>query len=296
MKKNFNDPRGGMIIFLGVLLAALWLAIAYSAYEESKRVKYDVCIKPGAVTYGTRSTAVMPTVSVQTHRTHAPMVSGGTIRSYAYSGHASMSRTSSGAGYRLHTTSSATVHTISSGGGGGGGSVGTSSGGSSSRSISYSTGSVSMPTLAMATPSRSSYSVSSLRSSIADAASSMIPSTATVDMSGNSSVSLPGRSIRRAKPTWDGDNDGDEYTDPDDGTIWTWSEEAEGWVNTTPIGTKRYDSERGCMVEWNGTEWIPVSNQGDPGVPVGDASWHWMLLLIAGYAIVKRYVKKQNAI
>jgi len=259
MKKQFKDSRAGLIVALGVLLTALWLVIAYGAYEESKREKYLVNVKPGAVSYGTHSTAVVPMVSVPMHHSSVPMISGSAVRNYAHYGHATMPSASySGGGYRLHTTSSATVHTIGSGGGGG--SVGGGGGSSSGRGISYSGVSYSVPTLALATPSY-----------------------------GNpeSAVSQYNRVIRRAKPTYDGQVGDEVVDDEDEHIIWTWSEEAEDWVSTTPIGTKKYDPILGYMVEWNGSEWVKVENQADPS-PIGDAPWHWMLMLAIGYVVIKK--------
>jgi len=297
MKKQFNDPRGGMIIALGVLLTALWLVIAYGAYEESKREKYEVRVKPGAVTYGTLSTASVPTVSVPARRSTMPMISGGSVRAYAHSGHASMPKMSGASNYRLHTTSSATVHSIGGGGStGGGGAYGGGGASSSSKGINYSSGSVSMPTLAMATSSRSSSDVSGLTSGIASAASSFSQSAmTTTETSPTSSPARPGN-IRRSKPSDDG-NDGDWSDDgAGDGDWWYWDDWAGEWIK--PWDGALRIGEGGVTYKYEGGEWVPVGDQGDPTnpTPLGDTPWHWMLLLIAGYAIVKRYVKKQNAI
>ena len=298
MKKQFNDPRGGMIIALGVLLTALWLVIAYGAYEESKREKYEVRVKPGAVTYGTLSTASVPTVSVPARRSTMPMISGGSVRAYAHSGHASMPKMSGASNYRLHTTSSATVHTIGSGGGGGGGGGAYSAGGgsaSSAKGINYSSGSVSVPTLAMATSSRSSSDVAGLTSGMASAASSFSQSAmTTTETSTPSSPARPGN-IRRSKPSDDG-NDGDWSDDgKGDGDWWYWDDWAGEWIRPWE-GALRIEGE--VTYKYEGGEWVPVGDQGDPTnpTPLGDTPWHRMLLLLAVYAIVKRYVKKQNAI
>lgn len=275
MKKQFNDPRGGMIIALGVLLTALWLVIAYGAYEESKREKYEVRVKPGAVTYGTHSTTTIPMSSVSMHRSAVPMISGGAIRHYAHYGHATMPSATSGSGYRLHTTSSATVHTIGSGGGGGG-IGGASSSSSSSRGISYSGASVSMPTLAMAT------------STYATSRSTFTSSDETL-----ASASSSTRKVRKAKPSDDG-NDGDWSDDgAGDGDWWYWDDWAGEWIGPWD-GALRIEGGVTYKYEYEGGKWVPVGDQGDPTnpTPIGDAPWHWMLLLMAVYGGAK--VWKRN--
>lgn len=285
MKKNFVDEsRGRMIIFLGVLLAALWMVIAHETYMDSKEEKYNGRVRPGVVSSGTRSATPAPMVSMPTYHGHTPMISGAEVRSYAYSGHATMPSAASGSGLTVRTTSSATLHSIGAGGGGGGGISG--GGSSSSRSgITYGGGSVSMPTLALATSSRTTYRAS-------DAIAGMTASLSAQTAAAAPVYSAPG--VRKAKPTDDGENDGDQVVDTDGVTVWTWSEDAEDWLNTTPVGTKRYDSEKGYMVEWNGTEWVQVVNQGDPNAPIGDTPWVWMLMLLAAYGGVKALKTRKN--
>jgi hypothetical protein len=297
MKKQFNDPRGGMIIALGVLLTALWLVIAYGAYEESKREKYEVRVKPGAVTYGTLSTASVPTVSVPARRSTMPMISGGSVRAYAHSGHASMPKASGASNYRLHTTSSATVHSIGGGGStGGGGAYGGGGASSSSKGINYSSGSVSMPTLAMATSSRSSSDVSGLTSGIASAASSFSQSAMTTTETSPASSPARRGGIRRGTPTDEGTDGEWKNGGAGDGDWWYWDDWAGEWIK--PWDGALRIGEGGVTYKYEGGEWVPVGDQGDPTnpTPLGDTPWHWMLLLLAVYAIVKRYVKKQNAI
>lgn len=275
MKKNFNDPRGGLIIALGVLLAALWLVIAFGAYEELKREKYEVRVKPGAVTYGTHSTTTIPMSSVSTHRSAVPMISGGAIRHYAHYGHATMPKMSGASNYRLHTTSSATVHSVGGGGAGGGGAYSAGGGSSSSsRGINYSGASVSMPTLAMAT------------STYATSRSTFTSSDETL-----ASASSSTRKVRKAKPS-DGGNDGD-WSDDDagDGDWWYWDDWAGEWIGPWE-GALRIDGE--VTYKYEEGKWVPVGDQGDPTnpTPIGDAPWHWMLLLMAVYGGAK--VWKRN--
>ncbi len=272
MKKRFNTPRGGMVAALCAALTALWLTAVYGTYEENKREKYDVHITPGAVSYGTHSSATVPVVMTTTRYTSSvPMVSGNAVRSYAHYGHASMpSSTSSGKG--LYATSSATVHTVGSGGGASGGGVATSSGASSSRGIRYGGGavaSVAMPVLAV-------------NSSMMAA-----PVVAT-------EPSMP-RAIgpRRAKPTEPG-ADG-EWSDAGagDGKWYRWDDWAGEWV-TPEVGDTRI--EGGVTYEWNGTKWDPVGDQGDPTnpQPLGATPWLLIALLACAYALYKYYTQVYN--
>lgn len=245
----------GMLIFLGVVLAALWLVAAYGFYKESERAKYDVSVSPGAVTYGTHSTALMPmTVSPLKHV--LPMISGGEIRSFARHGHATMS-VSGGSG-SMHTTSSAKVKSIGSGGSGSSGMM-TSSGNSrsSQRGIIYSGASASVPVLAMTTSSQpSSASANTVRHGINP----------------------------RRMPSTPGEVEGEEQTDSE-GT-WRWDGEQWVLVGGIPVGTTKI--EGGKTYRWNGTEWEDVTDQTDPGLPVGPMPWLLMVLLAAGYAGYRR--------
>ena len=280
MRNSFKDSRVGLIVALGVLLVALWLVVAYGAYEDAKRAKYEVSIRPGAVTYGTRSTAVIPMVSTPT-RHSVPMISGGTIRSYAHYGHATMPSTTSGSGYRLHTTSSATVHSIGSGGGGGGGVSSSPSGGwgGASRGINYGSVSYSMPSFALATPLYTTVKAEQTQQVALAAA--------------------PGRNgrVRRVHDNGDGGYDGD-YNGEKYNEQW-WSEEDEEWVDNPfegaievrADGTYKYVGVYGADGHWE-----KISDAGDPGVPVGATPWLLMLLLVGAYSIVKTMHKKQNAI
>lgn len=263
-----------MLGALCVALSALWLVALYGTYEESKREKYDVRVSPGAVTYGTHSTATIPMISVSTHHSAVPMISGGAIRHYAHYGHAAMPSATSGSGYRLHTTSSAMVHTIGSGGGGGG--IGGASGSSSSsRGISYSGASVSMPTLASATPT---YATGRTTTSLMAAQTQEV-------------AAVPGRPghVRMAKPDDDDGEEGD-WSDDDEGDNDWWYKDEDGWRRPT-VGETRIDPVLGYSVTWTGSEWVK-SSEYEPGVPIGDAPWLWMLLLMAVYGGAK--VWKRN--
>jgi len=266
MKQNTFKPRGGAIIILCIAVAALWLTAVYGTYEDSQREKYSAAIKPGEVVYGTHSSAVVPmTVTTTRPGSTVPMVSASAVRSYAHHGHATMPAASQSSGYTMHTTSSATAHTIGSGGASGGG---MSAGGSSAsqRGLVYGSPSISMPMLAVNNMQSSMFSTQTAET-YASQYRAMGP--------------------RRAKPTWDGANDGDTYDDGE-GNIWTWNEDKEDWSNTTPEGTTRYNSEKGYFEIYTGGEWVKVENQTDPGVPVGATPWLLMMALGAIYAVRKR--------
>lgn len=273
MKKNSRTPRGGMIAALCVVLIALWLTAVYGTYEENKREKYDVHITPGAVTYGTHSTATVPVV-MTTARHAVPMVSGGAVRSYAHYGHSSMpSTTSSGKG--LYATSSATVHTVGSGGGAGGEGMVSTAGTSSSRGITYGGGSLSMPTLALAAPT------TSMR---ARATTAMAEQT------------YYGIGPKRAKPGTPGDPDDDgQWSDAGagDGDWYRWDDWAGDWV-TPENGDTRI--EGGVTYQYVGDypdgAWVPVGDQGDPTnpTPLGAMPWLLMMLLAGAYALHRYYI------
>jgi len=257
MNNRFVNSRAGLLVLLAAVIAAFW------------------SLPARAVTYGTHSKAYTPVVSIPMRHSDIPMVSGGTVRSYAHYGHATMPSTSSGSGYRIHTLSSSTVHTIGSGGGGGGGA---SSGGSSSsaRRISYSGGSVSMPALAVAMPTRTS-------------ASSQTTETYS-PLAGQSEASGHIGSIRRAPGITGDEEEGDEAEDG--GKYWIW--DGEQWVEAgdVPVGTTKI--EGGKTYRWNGSEWVLVGDQLEPGVPVGDTPWWLMTLLLVVYGAVKKVGFRRN--
>lgn len=259
MKNRFNSPRvGAFIVVLAVGVSVIWALSAYNGYSDSKLERYDVRVKPSAVNYGTHSTASIPVVSASIRPHRAPMISGDAVRSYAYAGHAAVPSASYGSSsnFRIHTTSSATLHSVGGGGSTGGGG-GFSSTGSSSPGISQSSGgfSMSMPVLAMAT--------------------STTPAA--------SSVSSP---KRFRAPDYDGSYGGE--VGYDGGKIWIWDEEV--WIEQgdIPVGTTKIDD--GKTYRWDGSSWVLVGDQLEPGVPVGDTPYLLLLLLIALYGIAKNVV------
>lgn len=277
MKKRFNTPRGGMVAALCAALTALWLTAVYGTYEENKREKYDVHITPGAVSYGTHSSATVPVVMTTTRYTSSvPMVSGNAVRSYAHYGHASMpSSTSSGKG--LYATSSATVHTVGSGGGASGGGAAASSGASSSRGIRYGGGSVAsvaMPVLAV-------------NSSMMAA-----PVLAT-------EPSMP-RAIgpRRSKPSGTGDGSwqygGDDPENPSD--WWYYDDYEEDWIQVTNGDMRPANDGTGNFWKYSGGAWTYVDDQGNPinPQPLGATPWLLIALLACAYALYKYYTQVYN--
>jgi hypothetical protein len=262
MKYNFDTSRMGMLIFLGVALAALWLIVAYGFYKESERAKYDVRVSPGAVTYGTHSTALMPMTVSPLHKGSIPMLSGAAIRSYAHSGHASMPAVSANQSV-IHTTSSAKVKNIGSGMGGGG--IATTSGSSSrrgARGITYGGGgSVAMPSIAMVSASSMSRAA---------------------DMSGYAA------SPRRARMTLPDPGTGDEGDWFDGGGDGWWFYDGDKWIAVWEGATRIVYNEGGktTTYQWTNGEWVEIGNF-DP-VPVGATPWILMLLLAAMYIVVAK--------
>lgn len=258
MKYKLDTTRMGMLIFLGVVLTALWLVAAYGFYKENERAKYDVEISPGTVSYGTHSTALMPTAVSPTK--HAlPMLSGGAIRSYAHSGHATMPAETASQG-QLHTTSSAKVKTIGSGGSNGGAISATATASHrAERGINYNSGSTSIPVIAMLSTTPTSMQTTEDRR-FAPGYRKAKPS--------DSNPGLPGE--------WSDNGMGDK-----DWYKWNGS----SWV--APVyGDLRFDAILGYVVVWDGTAWIKYVES--EFIPVGPMPWLLMLLLAVGYGISKR--------
>lgn len=160
-KNKLTSPRMGAVVFLVAGVVALWTCAMVEFTQENKRETYAVNIRPGIVNYGTHSSATIPLVSAPQHSSVAPLISGNTVRSYAYSGHASMpSNVSSG---RIRTTSvgKANTSSVAAGTNGGSASSGVSSGATPRRAsnalgASYSAGVVPMPMMAMVSRSYAS--------------------------------------------------------------------------------------------------------------------------------------------
>jgi hypothetical protein len=269
MKNELKNPMVGILVFACVALIALCSEAMTENEDIDTRVIYNVQVKPGSVTYGTHSTASVPPSAMPMQRSSAPMISGGTVRSYAHHGHATMpARSGSVPGKGLYTTSSAEVRTVGSGGGANAGGAVASSGASSSRGISYGGGavaSVAMPVLAV------------------NSSMMAVPVLAT-------EPSMP-RAIgpRRARPT-DPGTDG-EWSDDGagDGDWYRWDDWEGEWV-TPEVGDTRM--EGGVTYKWNGTSWDSIGDQGDPTnpQPLGATPWLLMMLLACAYAVYKHYI------
>lgn len=258
---NYNytrPPRKGVIVIASLAFAVIFGLAAYSTYVQQTDLAHSVRISPTSAHYGTLSTARPQGLAVPMHST-APLLSGGEIRSYAYSGHATMPKASSaGSGFKIHTTSSASVHSIGGGGAGGGGAMSGGSGfsSSSSKGLNYSGGSVSIPTLAV-------------NSSIVAASASAAETSAPLAIG-----------PRRVLPNGDGEYNGEPYNGQ-----W-WNEDEEEWVDEPFEGAIRYNG--GVMERYDGSEWVRVNDQENPGVPVGNAPWLILVLLSMIYVLTKR--------
>ncbi len=271
-----RPPRKGVIVFASFVFAALFIIAFIISYEQRTDLAHSVHLSPISANYGMVSTVRSSSLAVPMHST-APLLSSGTIHAYAYSGHATMPSTGSSSGFRIHTLSSATMHSYGSGGGGGGAVSGGSSSSPSSQTIRYSGASVSMPSLAMAAPVRT----------YADNGTSVLTA------SSSSASSAPARHghIRRAAPDDDGEPGARAEDDEVPGKYWYWHE-VEGWVtgNDIPVGTLWNNG--GSMMRWDGSGWVSSeSHVSDPtNVPIGTTPWLLMILLTCVYALGKNYV------
>lgn len=268
---NYNNtyirpPRKSVIILASLVFAVIFSLAAYSVYVQQTDLAHSVHLSPTSANYGTLSTARPQALAVPMQRSSSPMISGGAVRSYAYSGHSSIPTGSTGSGFKIHTTSSATVHTIGSGGGGGAFARGTSS---SSRGMTQQAAatSVSFPSLTMVTPV-------------------MMPTATTTTT--ETTPSKYGIAPRRA-PGYSGSYEGEQGEDG--GKYWIW--DGESWIEAgaIPVGTTKI--EGGITYRWNGSEWEVIGNQQDPGVPVGNAPWLLLLFLAGIYARHKKAIRIQ---
>ena len=253
-----------MILALGAIIVAIWMLAIYGTIQEEHEKRYDVTVRPGAVSYGTHSFATMPMVSALTRHTAAPMISGSAVRSYAHYGHASYAHNPSPV-TAIYTTSSATVHTIGSGGASGGlfSSPAGDRGASSSRGIAYGGGSVAMPALVVNSSLLATSSVSAAEA----------PSPHTIGP-------------RKIKDNGDG-----EYQGEPNGFGKYWDEE-EGWVDLFVGAIKIEDGKVYQCTSISPETWTYVRDQADPGVPLGDTPLLWMFLLALGYGIAKMRLRK----
>lgn len=251
---NYSNSRSKLALLLGVVAIALLIQGVIHLYREVETFGAERHYTTAHVTYGTQSkaTAMPPMVQSPSLRHTAvavPMANSRTSYTVRHTPSASSSM-------KIYTTSSAEVRSIGSGGGGGG--IATTNGvGSSRRGMTYSGASVAMPTLALATPSLA----------------------ATPSAQGyNSGMNGP----RRIQANGDGSYNGETKTEGEN--TYYWDEDAEEWINNTPIGTTK--TENGQTLEWNGSKWVVVKGT-DPGLPIGATPWLFMAVLAVGYVVVK---------
>lgn len=249
MRNYYNHSK--LFLLLGALAIALLIQGVIHLYREVETFGAEHRYTTSHVTYGTQSkaTAMPPMVQSPSLRRTAvavPMANSRTSYTVRHTPSASSSM-------KIYTTSSAQVRTIGSGGGGGG-IVTTNDVGSSRRGMIYSGASVSMPTLALATPSMATEP---------------------------SSVRYTTGPMRA--PSYTGDpSDGDYAPDNKDSNKW-WQYDGEEWVE---VEVRVVD---GIIYAWIGGEWVPVTDkdQADPYVPVGPMPWLFMAVLSAAYVVVK---------
>ena len=253
MRNYYNHSK--LFLLLGALAIALLIQGVIHLYREVETFGAEHRYTTSHVTYGTQSkaTAMPPMVQSPSLRRTAvavPMASSSVPHATPYTLHTSPSS------FTIHTTSSAQVRTIGSGGGyGAGGGIATTNGvGSSRRGITYGGASVSMPTLASAKPHMAT------------------------DPSSVRYTTGP----RRIHANGDGSYHGE--TKEENGNTYYWDEDAEKWVNNTPIGTTK--TENGQTLEWDGYYWVVVKGT-DPYVPVGPMPWLFMAVLSAADVVVK---------
>lgn len=276
MNSNWNEHIGIKILLIVGLVSGFCLSAADYVSQEAKIPKYDLSVRPGAVTYGTRSTAAVPMVSVSAPRSSMPIISGGAVRSYAYSGHATMPHASSaGSGFKMYTTSSASYHAIGGGGSGGGGGATGGSRSSSSSNLQYGGGfaPVAMPSLALTSSSGSATA----------AAPAATPASELAETSVRTSIG-PRRVIDNGDGSYTGEYNG-EYNDA---TGLYWDEEEEDWVDYPPVGTIK--EEGGFVYEWNGSAWVLKGQVEDLGTPIGSTPWLLLLLLSLAYGVTKKVI------
>ena len=98
--------------------------------------------------------------------------------------------------------------------------------------------------------------------------------------------------MRKARPA-DGTGEDGEWSDNGAGDgDWWYNDEGE-WRHPYDNET-RYDAGEDCMLVWTGSSWVKASEY-DPGVPIGDTPWLWMIVLLGAYACTRYIHKKKTA-
>lgn len=248
MRNYYNHSK--LFLLLGALAIALLIQGVIHLYREVETFGAEHRYTTSHVTYGTQSkaTAMPPMVQSPSLRRTAvavPMASSSVVHSTPYT------TRSTSSSFTIHTTSSAQVRTIGSGGGG----IATTNGvGSSRRGITYGGASVSMPTLALATPS------------------------ITTDPSSARYTTGPRRIHADGTGEYEGEPsaDGNQYWDEGE------------WVDYTEGATK-IDNNGDAWVYKDGG-WVKINDQADPTIPqpIGAMPWLFMAVLAVGYVCWKR--------
>lgn len=252
---NYSNSRSKLALLLGVVAIALLIQGVVHLYREVETYGAERHYTTAHVTYGTQSkaTAMPPMVQSPSLRHTAvavPMASSRTSYTVRHTPSASSSM-------KIYTTSSAQVRSIGSGGSGGGGGIATTNGvGSSRKAITYGGASVSMPILALATPTYAA--------------------TASMQEEYN------GFGPKRIQANGDGEYEGE--TSVDGNQYW----DGDGWVNYNEGDTK-FNTKTGKWQVYKGGIWVDVSDQADPTIPqpVGPMPWLFMAVLAVGYVVVK---------
>lgn len=246
--------RIGIIALLSVVAAAIWVAAVYVTYQDRKRLRLEESIvHPGMVNYGSSYAASKVAIVPREGKKNAPVISGDEVRQYAHSGH--------GLAYGeeaqnpIYLQSSARVHDIGSGGYVAVSENGTTSR-SSSRGIAYANTAVMMPL-----PPKGSLSLAT-----------------TADQREHAR----GVNARKAMPGYKGE-DGD-WINGGAGDWWYYDEDH--WRNPLD-GETRFDPTLSYVVVWNGAEWVKQTEY-DPGLPVGDVPWMYVLFLCGIICIIKK--------
>ncbi len=253
--RNNSQARSKLLMLLAILVLVLLIQGVVHVYRDMETHGAARKYASASVSYGThyQATSMPPMVQSPSLRRTAvavPMASGSVPHATPYT------TRSTSSSFTIHTTSSAEVRSVGSGGGGGGGIATMNGTTTSARGMRYGGASLSMPILALATPS----------------------------MAAEPAMAEPrAAGPRRIQANGDGSYNGE--TKEEGGNIFYWDEDL-GWVDKTPIGTTK--TENGQTYEWNGTDWVLMEGT-DPTVqPIGATPWFFMAVLAVAYVCWKR--------
>lgn len=245
-----------VIVLLSLVSAAIWVAAVYVTYQDRKRLRMEESIvHPGMVNYASNNTQSRVVQLPRIEHNNTPVISGDEVRQYARTGHGGMSEEQSLK--PMYEQSSARVRDMGPGGVVSPSGNETSTSSSSSRGIIYANTAVAMPF-----PNRGS----SLIARVSD----------------HSEHTRAGVSTRKAMPGYKGE-DGD-WINGGEGDWWYYDEDH--WRNPLS-GETRFDPTLSYVVVWNGAEWVKQTEY-DPGLPVGDVPWMYVLFLCGIICIIKK--------